>query len=93
MPESDINIAVKEAQHRWNTAFNSRDAAAIAALYTLDGTILPPAHAAVKGTAAIEEFWAGLVSAGVRDHGIETRCPECRGPCLFQRQVVGNRFG
>ena len=50
MPESDINTIVKEAQHRWNTAFNSGDAAAVAALYTLDGTVLPPAHAAVKGT-------------------------------------------
>lgn len=71
MLESDINTIVKEAQDRWNAAFNGGDAAAVAALYTSDGTVLPPAHAVVKGTAAIADFWAGFISAGVREHGIE----------------------
>ena len=83
MPESDINTAVKEAQHRWNTAFNGGDAAAVAALYTLDGIVLPPAHAAVKGTAAIAEFWAGLISAGVRDHGIELHDAQSVGDLAY----------
>ena len=71
MPESDIRRIVSKANDRWNAAFNSGDAAAVAALYTADGTVLPHTHAVVKGTAAIADFWAGLISAGVKDHGIE----------------------
>jgi uncharacterized protein (TIGR02246 family) len=62
---------VKEANDRWNAAFNSGDAGAVAALYTADGTVLPHTHAVVKGAAAIADFWAGLISAGVKDHGIK----------------------
>jgi uncharacterized protein (TIGR02246 family) len=71
MPESDIRQTVREANDRWNAAFNSGDPAAVAALYTADATVLPHTHAVIKGTAAIADFWAGLISAGVRDHGIE----------------------
>jgi uncharacterized protein (TIGR02246 family) len=71
MPESDIRGIVKDANDRWNAAFNSGDAAAVAALYTADGTVLPHTHAVVKGSAAIADFWAGMISAGLKDHGIE----------------------
>jgi uncharacterized protein (TIGR02246 family) len=71
MPGLDIRDIVRAANDRWNTAFNGGDAGAVAALYTSDGTVLPPAHAVVKGTAAIADFWAGFISAGVKDHGIE----------------------
>lgn len=71
MPESDIRNIVNEANDRWNAAFNSGDAAAVAALYTTDGTVLPHTHVVVKGSAAIADFWASLISAGVKEHGIE----------------------
>ena len=71
MPESEINRIVKNANDRWNAAFNRGDAAAVAELYTADGTVLPHTHAVIKGSAAIADFWAGMISAGVKDHGIE----------------------
>lgn len=83
MPESDIRGIVKEASDRWNAAFNGGDAAAVAALYTEDATVLPHTHAVVKGTAAIADFWAGLISAGVKDHGIELREVEEEGNLAF----------
>ncbi len=83
MPESDIRGMVKEANDRWNAAFNGGDAAAVAALYTADGTVLPHTHAVVKGTAAIADFWAGLISAGVKDHGIELRDVEGGGNLAY----------
>jgi uncharacterized protein (TIGR02246 family) len=71
MPESNIHATVKDANDRWNEAFNSGDAAAVAALYTEDGTVLPHTHAVVRGPTAISDFWAGMISAGIKDHGIE----------------------
>ncbi|OAP36719.1 hypothetical protein AU381_19775 [Sinorhizobium glycinis] len=83
MPESDSRGFVKEASDRWNAAFNGGDAAAVAALYTEDATVLPHTHAVVKGTAAIADFWAGLISAGVKDHGIELLGVEEGGNLAF----------
>ncbi|APO79868.1 NTF2 domain-containing protein (plasmid) [Rhizobium etli 8C-3] len=71
MPQKDIAAIAKDAHDRWNQAFNSGDSASIAALYTEDATVLPHTHAIVKGQAAISDFWAGMISAGVKDHGIE----------------------
>ena len=71
MPESDMRGIVSKANDRWNAAFNSGDATAVAALYTTDGTVLPHTHAVVKGTEAIAEFWSGMIAAGIKDHGIE----------------------
>jgi uncharacterized protein (TIGR02246 family) len=71
MAEPDIRQALTQAGERWNAAFNSGNAEAVAALYTPDGTVLPHTHAVVKGAAAIKEFWSGLMSAGVKEHGIE----------------------
>jgi len=71
MSEPDVNMIVRDAHQRWNAAFNNGDAAAVAALYTEDGTVLPHTHTVVRGREAITEFWSSLISAGVKDHGIE----------------------
>jgi uncharacterized protein (TIGR02246 family) len=67
----DIQGVVRRANEAWNSAFNRGEAAAVAALYTDNATLLPPTHAVVKGTAAILDFWQGLITAGFKDHGIE----------------------
>ncbi len=47
-----------DTSERWMKAFNAGDAAGIAALYTEDGTAMPPNAPAVKGRAAIEAYLA-----------------------------------
>jgi uncharacterized protein (TIGR02246 family) len=42
---------------------NSGNAAAVAAVYTADGSLLPPNMPLQRGTAAIRTFWAGLLDA------------------------------
>ncbi|TJW99424.1 MAG: DUF4440 domain-containing protein, partial [Mesorhizobium sp.] len=70
MTQSTENISgeIQRANDRWNSAFNSGNADAVAALYTQDAVVLPSTHAVVRGTGAIKDFWNGLISAGVKDH-------------------------
>ena len=83
MADVDIQKVVREANDRWNETFNSGDAAAVAQLYTKDGTVLPHTHAVVKGTDAITEFWSGMIAAGVRGHGIEVLDAQRSGDLAF----------
>jgi uncharacterized protein (TIGR02246 family) len=50
-----------EIRQRWTAAATAKDAAGIAALYADDATVMPPNAAAVKGRAAIQSFWKGMV--------------------------------
>ena len=46
---------------RFAAAFNSGDAAAVAAHYTEDATVLPPGNELVQGRSAIQAFWKGAI--------------------------------
>jgi uncharacterized protein (TIGR02246 family) len=62
---------IGNAYEDWNEAFNCRDARAVASLYTENAKLLPPTHDVIEGRRAIEEFWAGLLKAGVTGHRLE----------------------
>lgn len=66
-----IRDELQRANDGWNSAFNSGNVDAVAALYTPDAVVLPSTHAVVRGTSAIKDFWNGTISAGVKDHRIE----------------------
>jgi uncharacterized protein (TIGR02246 family) len=53
--------AIRDAQHAWYKAFNSGDAAAVAALYSDDAVVAAPNAPAAKGNAAIRDFVAKTV--------------------------------
>ena len=62
---------VKAAYATFNSAFNKSDAKAVAALYS-DGAVgLPPTHNVIRGSAAIEDFFAGLFRNGVTAHSLD----------------------
>jgi uncharacterized protein (TIGR02246 family) len=56
--------AVGAADRKFEEAFNRGDAAAVAAMYTPDGAVLPPGAARADGREAIERFWRGAIDAG-----------------------------
>jgi ketosteroid isomerase-like protein len=70
-PSNTIRDVARRASDAWNGAFNRGDAAALSRLYTDNASVLPPTHAVIAGTAAIRDFWQGLISAGFKGHGIE----------------------
>ncbi len=49
----------------FEAAFAAGDGAAIGALYTGDGAILPPGGAIVSGPEAIGIFWQGVIDSGI----------------------------
>lgn len=51
---ADDAKAFADLTKQWETSYNAGDAAAVAALYTEDGTMLPPNAAAASGRKAIE---------------------------------------
>lgn len=58
----DVRAAIETANAKFGAAWGSKDAAAMAALYTANATLLPPNSARVTGSPAILEFWKGALA-------------------------------
>jgi len=52
---------IDKLNEAWCAAFNKGDAAALAAMYTDDATVLPQGGPMIKGATAIKDLWAGEV--------------------------------
>jgi uncharacterized protein (TIGR02246 family) len=48
---------IQKLNDQWMAAFNKGDAAAVAAMYTMDAYVLPDGREMVKGRPAIEALW------------------------------------
>ena len=60
----DVRAAIEAVNVKFGAAWGKKDAAALAALYTANATLLAPNAARVSGSQAILEFWkAGLSGA------------------------------
>ena len=65
-PSADEVRGAIEAQNRaFGEAVHAGDTAAIGALYSADGAVLPPNGTKVTGRAAVTEFWASALTAGI----------------------------
>jgi uncharacterized protein (TIGR02246 family) len=58
--------AIQAAVGRYVTASNQGDVETLTSLYADDAVLLPPAHAAIEGRKAIEEFWRQGTDQGLR---------------------------
>ena len=54
--------AIRGQVDRWLQLVKAKDAAAIAALYTEDGAVMPPNAPIGKGRAAIQKTWASMMA-------------------------------
>jgi uncharacterized protein (TIGR02246 family) len=62
-----------EAQNaKWLKAYNSGNAAEVAALYTPDAVALPSGAPMASGRAEIQKFWDGAMKAGVKNVSLQT---------------------
>ena len=61
--ETDLP-GLRDAGDAMKVQINIRDAAAIAAFYTPNGSVMPPNAEAVTGREAIEAFWVDTLASG-----------------------------
>ncbi|HLL74117.1 MAG TPA: SgcJ/EcaC family oxidoreductase [Pyrinomonadaceae bacterium] len=80
----NIRDAITSAIQTFADAFGRGDAAAVAAWYTADATLLPPDNPLVKGREAIRAFWQGAMSTGVREAKLETLEVESRDDLAYE---------
>jgi ketosteroid isomerase-like protein len=59
----DAKAAIAKANAKFSAELKAGNAAGIAALYTEDAMAFPPNSDIVKGRAAIQQFWQGMVDA------------------------------
>jgi ketosteroid isomerase-like protein len=57
--------ALAETRATFVAALSRADSEALAALYTVDATLLPPAAAPINGRGAIRRFWQAGLDAGI----------------------------
>ena len=67
----DIHAAIATTNNQFMAAFKSGDAAAMAALYTQDGQVLPPNSDFLTGHQAIQDFWQTLMDMGIKEAKLE----------------------
>ena len=66
---SNIQTAISAINAKFDLAFNTKNASDIGHLYAENAVVLPaPGGAMVKGRQAVEDFFTGLIEAGVIDH-------------------------
>lgn len=63
-PPADVE-GLKAMRDEWQSAFETGDTNAMAALYTADGAVLPPNADTVNGRPAIAAFWKDFSESGL----------------------------
>ncbi len=78
------NPPVPTSSEKFTAAFNSGDAASLAALYTEDGMLLPPNAKPINGRQNIQNFWQGAFDAGLTGIAIEIVESGARGDTAYE---------
>ncbi len=64
VPQTDLE-GLKAMQDVWQSAYDAKDPAGLAAIYAEDGALLPPNSEMANGRAAIEAYWAEFHTSGI----------------------------
>ncbi len=83
---SNIQSQISAINAKFDQAFNAKNAEVIGQLYADNAVVLPaPAGEPVLGAAAIQAFFAGLISAGVIEHQLTLADAVEDGNLAYQR--------
>ena len=63
-PQTDQE-GLKAMRDVWQSAYDAKDATAMAEIYAENGAVMPPNSESVNGRAAIEDFFAGFHASGL----------------------------
>jgi uncharacterized protein (TIGR02246 family) len=79
-----VREAIAAAGGAFAAAYNRGDAAGVAALYTVEGQLLPPNADFMIGREAVQAFWQGVMDAGIASLKIEIREVEDLGDTAIE---------
>jgi uncharacterized protein (TIGR02246 family) len=64
--QGNVRAAIEEGNKQWSAALSRGDSAGMAALYTPNAQLFPTYSDIVSGTEAIQKFWQGVITSGVK---------------------------
>jgi uncharacterized protein (TIGR02246 family) len=67
-----VKAAIKAANAQFSAAAAKGDGAALAALYSPEGQVMPAGSDPIRGAEAIQKFWQGALDSGVAAIGLKT---------------------
>jgi uncharacterized protein (TIGR02246 family) len=67
-----VKAAIEAANVQFSAAAAKGDGAAVAALYSPDGQVMPAGSDPIRGTEAIQKFWQGALDSGVAAVALKT---------------------
>ena len=67
-----VRTAIEAANAQFSAAAAKGDGAALAALYSPDGQVMPAGSDPIRGAEAIQRFWQGALDSGVAAIGLKT---------------------
>jgi ketosteroid isomerase-like protein len=69
---SAVTDGIVNANQAFKEAFNSGDAAGVAALYTADGQLAAPNSDIIEGAEALAGFWKAFIEMGLKVEALDT---------------------
>ena len=69
---AEVHEAITAAIEKFMAAYNQGDAAGLAALYTVNGQLLPTSNDFISGKSAIQKFWQARMNPGVNSVKLES---------------------
>jgi uncharacterized protein (TIGR02246 family) len=79
-----LHAEIAAANDKFMEGVQQQDAAALAALYTKDGQLLPPNSDFVTGREALQGFWQAVMDMGIRRAELEIGEVEGRGKTAIE---------
>ena len=82
-----VRGAIVAANENFMAIYKSGDAAALAALYTGEGQVLPPNSDFVRGRQAVQGFWQAVMDMGIKEARLETGEVEDHGDTAIEEST------
>lgn len=80
----EVRAAIEARNKRFMDAARRGDAAGLAALYTVDGQVLPPNADSVTGRQAVQAFWQAVMDMGIKEAVLEIGEAEGHGDVVIE---------
>jgi uncharacterized protein (TIGR02246 family) len=90
---NDVKDAIEAANAQFSAAAAKGDGAALAAMYSPDGQVMPASSDPIRGAEAIQKFWQGALNSGVATIGLKTIEVFGHGPTATASRHVFNECG